>query len=686
MNISLKKLIAVFMIVICATLFFSCMPEETDGDAFVKVALRESEGVTVVSEKSRSVNMGGNAKFKIEIDDDYMYFGNSIGASYDKETGELAVSRIYYSVTVELYVKPKSELYHLEILNAQSGGRVKYIDGAEWMSEAGEVTLSAECGSGYSFIGWSEGGYITEGGTLLSEDVDYSFYMNSSRTLYANFSNLTSYTIIYNANGGTVAQTGGTELIVQKDYSTIYSMQQTLMSDGTFVRDGYVAVGYSTKPVAYEDKASVNNFEKFSNMGGVCMVGDTGRLTLYVVWAKATEADKFNYTSDGSGGIAITGYKGSANVGVLVIPEYINNKPVTTLSNGALSYNAFTRVVIPRTVKTIEDNAFKSCTRLKEVVFFDSVEKVSDASFTSCPISTVVLNAQRLPRYSGQSEGGFCIKYERIRTLHAQNKKKIIVVSGSSTLYGLDSKKMESNFPGYSVVNYGTNAENSSIFFMDAFSEYLTEGDILIHAPEFSDNPMGGKIIRPKLFRGNEQCYDIFREVDMTKYTGFWNAFYTFQIGNPSSNLSAALSMSGKTPQLSCNVNMYGDLEGAHTKPTKDSFGAANTKLNKGTLNYNNLNDLYNTQMKPKGVIMLMSFATYDKSRMNPSYTNQTAYDEYTNYCKTVLNYPVISNVGAYIMEHKYFYNSEWHCTDEGALLRTAWLSEDLRNYLNTKK
>ncbi len=93
----------------------------------------------------------------------------------------------------------------------------------------------------------------------------------------------------------------------------------------------------------------------------------------------------------------------------------------------------------------------------------------------------------------------------------------------------------------------------------------------------------------------------------------------------------------------------------------------------------NQVNELYTE----KGATLAMSFGTFDKSRMSPSSAKQSEYDKFTNDCAEKLDYPVISNVGTYIMEHKHFYDSEWHLNDEGARIRTENLANDIKAYLS---
>ena len=64
--------------------------------------------------------------------------------------------------------------------------------------------------------------------------------------------------------------------------------------------------------------------------------------------------------------ITITGYTGSDNK--LVVPETINKKNVTTIAEGAFSgFSGMESVVLPKTLTSIESNAFKDCAMLKTV-------------------------------------------------------------------------------------------------------------------------------------------------------------------------------------------------------------------------------------------------------------------------------------------------------------------------------
>ncbi|MBR2459635.1 MAG: leucine-rich repeat protein [Clostridia bacterium] len=639
----------------------------------VKVALIPSDGITVVSNNIVDVVPGKSAEFQIKVNDGYIYQGNSAGAYYNPKTGKLTLSVVKYPTSVEFFLLNTNNMLKLE-LECPLASLVSYDGEDEWYDNGDTVKVTAFDSTSYNFVGWSSGAYLEDGGKLISTDLEYTFVMESSTKIFANYRQADQYTIIYHANGGKVAKTGEDTIRVSSKRDTIFTCRNTIHSNGTFVREGYMPVGYSTEPVNFEDYTTVNDIPGFSNMGGVCVVpDDTCTLELYVVWAKEQDLNDFYFEMSG-GEMIVKKYRGKDKI--VVIPETNNGIPITRIKEGAFAGSNVTNVVLSRNIKIIDDNGFGGCYAMKQIVFFDSVNKVSNNAFTGCSkLSTIVLNSQRLSHYAGSAEGTFCIKYMRVKTAPG---KMLVVVSGSSTLNGMKSEVFQERYPDYTIVNYGTNAGTPSYFYLNVISNYVGKGDIIIHAGEHGSTTMGSNQIQWKLFRGNEQCYDIFREVDMTKYTNFWNAYQEFQNDRGSSV--------GKPYQTPCGtMNEYGDL--TNNRTVNNGFKASGsydfTKPSNylSSANAGRLNEI-NSIIVSKGGTMLGSFATLDLDAVAKACkNNQAAYDQYTLYFRNMLNYPVISNVGTYVMEHHYFYDSIWHCTFAGADIRTANLLADLDSY-----
>ena len=129
--------------------------------------------------------------------------------------------------------------------------------------------------TGYTFTGWgtkSTGGTIFDPNDveLLPTEINFNLKNGScSTTLYAIW-NVNTYTVKYNANGGT-----GTV----SNSSHTYDTAKTLNAN-KFTRTGYTFLGWSTSANAtvakYTDKQSVKNLTSTNG----------GTVTLYAVWSK----------------------------------------------------------------------------------------------------------------------------------------------------------------------------------------------------------------------------------------------------------------------------------------------------------------------------------------------------------------------------------------------------------------
>ncbi len=70
---------------------------------------------------------------------------------------------------------------------------------------------------------------------------------------------------------------------------------------------------------------------------------------------------------------------------VIVVPDYIEDVPVTAI--GASAFNGRTlptEVIIPDTVTTIENAAFMNCTSLETIIIPDSVTYIGESAFQGC--------------------------------------------------------------------------------------------------------------------------------------------------------------------------------------------------------------------------------------------------------------------------------------------------------------
>ena len=105
----------------------------------------------------------------------------------------------------------------------------------------------------------------------------------------------------------------------------------------------------------------------------------------------ANPASDFQYEIvDGT--VKITRFIGSATV--VKIPETIENKPVTIIGRKSFSQSRdFTAVILPKTTKTIESEAFFNCSWLRHITIPEGVTRIEEGAFAGCALSEVFLPA-----------------------------------------------------------------------------------------------------------------------------------------------------------------------------------------------------------------------------------------------------------------------------------------------------
>ncbi len=91
-----------------------------------------------------------------------------------------------------------------------------------------------------------------------------------------------------------------------------------------------------------------------------------------------SKVEDFETCDNGDGTISILGYNGDASV--VNIPEEVDGLKVTSVS-GVRMNDSIAKIVIPDSVITIEDGAFKDNSNLEEVVMGNNVEVIGESAF-----------------------------------------------------------------------------------------------------------------------------------------------------------------------------------------------------------------------------------------------------------------------------------------------------------------
>ena len=467
----------------------------------------------------------------------------------------------------------------------------------------------------------------------------------------------------------TIYYYNGNEQVFDLYFSNRYwHMPFAQEDDGTITKKGYVLLGYS---FSKDGKNLIRPGYKYT------LPNQNAEQNLYCVWAKETAASDFK-TVNANGGLKITAYNG--NDKIVYIPREIGGKAVTVIGANAFANNTtLNEVHITSSVQTVEPNAFASCKNLKTVTVYDNLKTISDSAFTGSPVKKVRLCAGKSPRYITSVET-FGIKYERL--VKTKGQKRVIVLAGSSVLYGIDSDYMESLFKDdITVINFGTNANQSIIYYLEAIAPHLTKNDTVIFTPEqygaFAYHTNGNPELPSVTLQGTSTCYNLFENIDATKYTKVFNA-----IGQYCAESARMPALSWEN--YSYKVDEYGDLSTLTSQMNSPDFVFGKN----GAFRFNesvipkefipNLNRVIDLVSDTKAKIYF-GFPPHNKNNVEKSSLNDSAFDSYNKWLAKTVHCPLISDIRDYIYNAEYFDNTDYHLNTVGREMHSKQLAEDIK-------
>ncbi len=399
---------------------------------------------------------------------------------------------------------------------------VTVLDGEHYSVEVGSV--SVEPGETASFLiqtdpGFSVAGADYRGDCRVTEDngryrltlqnVRYPTRVKLSLTQYA-------VTIEYVANGGEAITPDGNS--VKRNYDITEHIRPNV-SVGTdlFSRNGYTQTCWNTAPDGSGTRVGL----------GSRMTVD-GSAVLYAQWEKWTDAEYFAYrVADGKA--VLTGCTGTEEQ--IVVPETVDGYTVCGIDALAFKDCPAKTVILPKSIERIEKDAFSGAT-LQELHLFDNVEFLTDESFADCVnLSTLYISAIENPYgYSYRRESVLVDKLDRLIVTMGQDR--LIFYGGCAMWYNLNGEMaLEAFGDRYTVLNMGVNGVMGSLFQMELLRCFMTDRDILIHAPEISSRQqllLNTALIShdDKLWSALEYNYDLVSLVDIRLFSGsFFESF-----------------------------------------------------------------------------------------------------------------------------------------------------------------
>jgi len=278
------------------------------------------------------------------------------------------------------------------------------------------------------------------------------------------------------------------------------------------------------------------------------------------------------------------------------------------------------------------------------------------------------------PQYTQTYISSLIDKVERLESI---NKPKIILVGNSNLAFGINSKTIEDTV-GMPVVNLGLHGGLGNKFHEEIAKYNINKGDsVIVCHTTYSDNGMISNHVTA--WTAIENYWKLYSLISKDDWKQMVLTFpnYTFKA------LIRLLMRSNNPPKtvntayMRAAFNEYGDINYPRTTNeytfTKTSVGVPG--INSTCIN--RLNE-FNKYCNEKGATLLVAGYPIGYGEFTP---DKKLFIDFWERLKKELDCTVISNIEDYFIEYKYFYDTPYHLTDEGAKIRTNQLIEDLKNY-----
>ena len=292
------------------------------------------------------------------------------------------------------------------------------------------------------------------------------------------------------------------------------------------------------------------------------------------------------------------------------------------------------------------------------------------------PITVGAVALATPPQFDQTFLGELSCKIDRLESI---DQPKIIVVGGSSVAFGLRSDIMEQQL-GMPVVNLGLYASLGTKLMLDISKANIGKDDIVIIAPEQDAQTLSLYFNADSAWKAFDGSFEDLKYVgkdDLPSIAGGLMGFAAEKYKYLSKGEKPAVS--GVYTKEA--FNSYCDID--YERPSNTMFGGfdKNTPISfdesiisQDFIDYLNQYAIY---ARGRGADVFFSFSPMNRAALDENATQEQIYS-YFCHLQNSLDFPVISSPEAYLMEPNWFYDSNFHMNDAGAILHTKHLINDI--------
>jgi hypothetical protein len=272
--------------------------------------------------------------------------------------------------------------------------------------------------------------------------------------------------------------------------------------------------------------------------------------------------------------------------------------------------------------------------------------------------------------------------YDRLK---GTKGRKIVFVGNSAVAFGIRPDLIEKEIEGYSVVNFGLYGAIGTKTMLDLSAGCISKGDIIVVMPEPVEQSMSLYFSPSEYWRSADSSSSLKSALLYKEGEALFANYPSYVAEKVSYYSSGGLTSSGVYSQSSFNSGSsecgymtydreYNEMYGGYDLTGMLDFDSA--IIGSGFIDY--LND-YAKSAQKKGAEVYFGFVPANAL----SIVDEGKIDDYCNYLKSNLNFPLLGHQSRYVMDYEWFYDNNVHMNTSGMINYTYLLCEDLKILLS---
>ena len=264
-------------------------------------------------------------------------------------------------------------------------------------------------------------------------------------------------------------------------------------------------------------------------------------------------------------------------------------------------------------------------------------------------------------------------KFDRLTSV---DEPKLILIGGSSVAFGFDSKMLEEAL-GMPVVNFGLYATLGTKLMMDLSKANIGKNDIILLSPEMDPQTLSLYFNAESTWQAMEGHTEMLRYIAKEDLPAMVGAYYEYGMQKFGYHKDG-IKLSPTGVYRSDSFNAYGDIE--YKRPYNTLYESTGLRYDTTTVinltpdivsdDFIDYVNEYIEWCKKKGATVYFSFCPMNKDALSET-TDAEAMIAFFDYLSASLECTVIGSPEDTAYDAEYFYDTNYHLNDAGAILHT---------------